>query len=436
MNKAQRPSAWVNTVLPFNIALGPVSTLIQLLILNLNGTVIDVALAITLFNAVGVPAAVFWGFVTDHFQRRKIIIVASYVATAILLFTFLFANTEYWVSLLYGAFSFVTAASTTPMNLLIMETEIKQKWATAFAKFSMVTSIGQTIGLLLSVAWGILLPLTYLAIPLAVLSIISATLSALMLKEPRVVFEQQAITLNKPSFFHRILARPIFFVKVPHLNDFKRIFRDIKYELTRYIPIVYFSIFMFYLASGLFNTSFVPSLHNNDLSGFLIFSVTTVGMVAQIVSFRYAGPYTEKKSPVIASIGGLVLRSLSYCILGVLLYVTSGEFYLVPALIFYPLAAGFAYSVYYTASNTMVFDTLRSGRQGSSLGVYSALVGIATMIGSLLSGFVSFFLGYPVTFIIAAVFLAVSAWLVSLLQHTTQLTTTNNELSTLSQQQV
>jgi MFS family permease len=172
---------------------------------------------------------------------------------------------------------------------------------------------------------------------------------------------------------------------------------------------------MFYLASGVFNTSFVPSLEANNVSGFLIFLVTTVAMVVQVVSFRYAGPFTEKRSPVKASVGGLVLRSLGYGFLGVSVYVFSGVLFLAPVLILYPLVAGFAYSVYYTASNTMVFNTLHSGRQGSSLGVYSALVGIATMLGSFVSGFTSFFLGYSLTFIFAAVFLAVSAWLGSLL---------------------
>jgi len=377
-----------------------------------------VALAITLFNAVGVPAAVVWGFVTDRFHRRKPIIVASYLVTAAILVSFLFANTGYLVSLLYAAFSFATSASTTPLSLLIMETERKQKWATAFARFSMVTSIGQTVGLLLSVGWGFFLSLNYLVVPLAILSIISAALSVLMIKEPSVVFERQAIALNKPSFFHRILAVPFFFLRVPRLNDFKRVFRDIKYELTRQVPILYFSIFMFYLASGIFNTSIVPSLRANNVSSFLIFLVTTVAMVVQIIAFKYAGPYTEKKSPVKAAVGGLVLRSLGYGFLGVSLYIISGVLFLAPVLIFYPIAAGIAYSVYYTASNTMVFSTLRGGRQGHSLGVYSALVGVATLLGSLVSGFTSFFLGFSTTFIIAAACLGLSAWLVSLLEHT------------------
>jgi hypothetical protein len=64
--KKTKHAAWVNSILPFNVALGPMGTLIQLLILNMHGTVIDVSLAITLSNAVIVPAAVAWGFVADR----------------------------------------------------------------------------------------------------------------------------------------------------------------------------------------------------------------------------------------------------------------------------------------------------------------------------------------------------------------------------------
>ncbi|HLN45670.1 MAG TPA: hypothetical protein VK209_08190 [Candidatus Sulfotelmatobacter sp.] len=144
---------------------------------------------------------------------------------------------------------------------------------------------------------------------MAILSIISAAMAVLMTKEPKVVFEQQAIVLNKPSFFHRLRAIPILFLRVPHLNDFKSIFRGLKYELTRDVPILYFSIFLFYLGTGVFNTSIIPSLEANNVSNFLIFLVITVVMIVQILSFRYAGPYTEKKSPVTASTYSLVLRA-------------------------------------------------------------------------------------------------------------------------------
>jgi len=412
-----RQAAWVNAVLPFNIAMGPVGTLIQLLILNLHGTVIDVGIAVTLFNAVSVPSAIVWGFVTDRFHRRRMIIVVSYLVTAAVLVSFLLANSGYSVSLLYALFSFVSSASTTPLNLLIMETERKQKWATAFARFSMVTSVGNTVGLMLSVAWGFFFSLSYLVLLLAILTVVSAVLAVLMIHEPSVVFERHVIVMNKPSFFQRLQAVPPFFLRVPRLSDFRRVFRNLRYELTRQMPILYFSIFMFYFASGLFNTSIVASLQANSLSSFLIFLVMTIMMLVQIVAFRYSGPYSERRSLVKTSVQGLVLRSACYGILGVSLYMISGEWFLIPVLIFYPLGAGVAFALYYTTSNTMVFNTLGDERQGQSLGVYSALVGIATLAGSAVSGFTSFFLGFSTTFILAAAFMCSSAWLSSLLEH-------------------
>ena len=72
------------------------------------------------------------------------------------------------------------------------------------------------------------------------------------------------------------------------------------------------------------------------------------------------------------------------------------------------LRAGYARAV--------VFNALGGGRQGYSLGVYSALVGIATLVGSLASGVTSFFIGFSTTFILAAAFLGLSAWLASLME--------------------
>ncbi len=410
--------AWINSVLPISIALGPVSTLIQLFILNMHGTVIEVGLAITLYNTVSIPAAMFWGFAADRARKRRPIIIVSYVATAVVFVLFFVARTFYSISLLYALFSFATTASTTPLNLLIMETERKQKWASAFARLSMVVSIGNTVGLVLCLAWSLVFSLIYIVLVLAILSLISAGLSVLMINEPNVIFERRIIALNKPSFFQRLQAIPYLFLRIPRLNDFRREFRALKYELTRQVPLLYLSIFAFYLGSGIFNTSIVPSLQANHASDLLIFLATTISMVVQVVSFRFAGPYTEKKSPVKATVASLILRSTCYGLLGVSVYLVAGIWFLAPVLIFYPLAAGLAYSIYYTASNTMVFNALGQTNQGSSLGVYSALVAIATMVGSLVSGFSSFYLGFYTTFITAAACLAVSAWLISTSIHT------------------
>ncbi|HMK94614.1 MAG TPA: MFS transporter [Candidatus Limnocylindrales bacterium] len=418
MSGSTENTSWVKSVLPYSIATGPVGTLVVLLILNLHGTVLDVSFAVTLFNAVSIPAAIFWGFATDRARRRKVLIVASYVATAMVLFLFLFAESLYLVTLLYALFSFVTTALTTPLNLLVMETSPKQKWATAFAWFSMVTSIGQTAGLILGTIWSSLFLLRYLVIPLGILSMASAGMSVVMIKEPQIVFERQIIIHNKHSFFERLQRIPIIFYRMPRLSDFKRMFRSLRYELTRSVPVLYFSIFMFYVASGLFNTSVIASMEAKQISNLPIFFVVTVVNIAQILSFKYAGSYVEKNTLVNSSISGLTLRGVSYALLGVSFYFVSGFWYALPTLVFYSLAGGLAFSIYYTASNTMVFNTLGDKSGGSTLGVYSALVGIASMAGSLVSGFTSFYLGYGITFLLASLCLAVSVGLVLLLRGT------------------
>ena len=91
--------------------------------------------------------------------------------------------------------------------------------------------------------------------------------------------------------------------------------------------------------------------------------------------------------------------------IGVAALLLTGTFFEVSALILYPIAAGVAFAVYYTSANTMMFTTVLSKSAGAALGVYSAVVGIAAMAGSFASGFVSVYVGYYATFIVAGVLL-------------------------------
>lgn len=402
---------WVYSILPINIALGPVGTFVQLYILELHGTVIDIGLATTLFNGVSIPAAMIWGVATDRFQRRKPIISVSYVAVAGTLILFLLVRTIYGVDILYAIFSLLSSAAATPLNLLIMETQPKSRWTSTFARFSMISSVGVTIGLLLGVAWGDFLPFHLLVIPLTALCLLSAALSAVMIKEPSFAFEREIIVLISRSFYERLLALPLLFLKIPSIIDFRRFFKGLRFGLTRDPTLLYASIGAFYLASGIFNTSLVPSLYNASLSRSGVFLVSLVAMTVQTVSFSYFGKRIEQQSLKRSAFGGLILRSAGYAAIGVTAYLLTGISYLGSTIIFYTLAAGVAYAIYYAASNVMIFNTLGHSSQGSALGVYSALVGFATMLGSFMSGFVSFYAGFHTTFLIAALFMAAAAGL-------------------------
>jgi MFS family permease len=415
-DKLESPNSnWVYSVLPFNIATGPVGTFVQLYILELQGTVIDIGLAITLFNAVSIPAAMVWGFVTDRIHKRRPMVILCYLAVAGTLVAFLSTRSIYGVEGLYAVFSFVSAAAATPLNLLIMETQPKSRWAVVFSQFSMVSSSGSTIGLLLGVVWADFFPLHLIVVALALLSLMSAVLSVLMIKEPKYVFERDMIVMVRRSLYERLLILPLFFLKIPQAMDFRRFFKGLRNEMTRDPQILYISIFVFYLASGIFNTSLVPSLYGANLSKSQVFLVSLVATLIQAAAFRYAGPYMERRNPRDTAVSGLVLRALSYAMFGVSVFFLTGVGYLASALVLYPLGAGIAYAAYWTASNIMIFNMLGHSNKGSFLGVYSAVVGLATMLGSFISGYTSFYLGYYVTFIAAALCLGASAALTSVL---------------------
>jgi MFS family permease len=410
--KGDGGTRWFYSQLPVEIAVGPVSTLIQLYILDLHGTVIDVGLAVTLFNAVSIPAAVIWGYVTDRFQSRKTILVLTCVAVSANLIVLPLAKTISGAALVYGLFSLVSSASATPANLLIMETARKTRWAWAFARFSMIASVGTTMGLILGIGWSSYLPISLLVVPLATLSLVSAALSVVMIKEPAISFERDFIALQRRSLQQRLLAIPLIFLRIPDLVDFKSVFRGLRNTLTSQLPLLYLSIFVFYVASGLFNTSFIPSLRATGLSASEVFLVVMVANFVQTASFYFAGPYVEKRDLRKAAVAGLVARLACYAGLGLLVGFARGLPYLGGTLVLYPIAGGLAYAIYYTSSNTMIFNTLGAKNQGSRLGVYSALVGVATMVGSFVSGYFSYYFGFLATFVLAAVCLGVCALLV------------------------
>jgi len=400
---------WIYSTLPINIALGPVGTFVQLYILELHGTVLDIAFATTLFNAVSIPAAIIWGSATDRFQRRKPIVAVSYLLVAGTLILFILTKTIYGIELLYSVFSLLSSAAATPLNLLIMETQPKSRWASTFARFSMISSIGVTGGLLLGVAWGDFLPFHLLVVPLAVLSVLSAALAAATIKEPSISFERGIIIMVSRSFYQVLLIIPMMFLEIPRIIDFRRLFNSLRFGLNRDPLLLYVSIITFYFASGIFNTSLVPSLYGASLSKSQVFLVSLVAMIVQIASFRFLAPRIERGSLKGSSFNGLALRAAAYALIGISTYFLTGLLYLGTTIVLYSLAGGLAYAIYYAASNVMVFNTLGHSNQGSALGVYSALVGFATMLGSFISGFVSFFLGFYVTFILAAIFLAIAA---------------------------
>ena len=412
MSGAERKSrvAWVYSVFPVSIATGPLGTMVQLYLIALNGQALGTiygGLAAAVYNGVSIPAALFWGVTIDRLHKRKGLIALSYALIAVALVSYYFDSTTTGTIGRYGVISFVSLASATPLNLLIMETEHKSRWAGTFAKLSMVSSVGNVAGLLVSTLWTDALPnqLVLLFVPLGALAVTSSAMSMALIQEPSFILERETVAARRPSFFARLLANPVFFVTIPSFQDFKRAFRGLRSTLTRSVPLFYISTILFYLSSGLFNTSFVPAMHLFSMPDQEVFAVILAGMVVQTVAFHYAGNFVGARSLITTSIQGLMLRGWAYVGIGAAAVVLAGPLFAVSALVLYPVAGGVAFAVYYTSSNSMMFTPVQSKSAGAALGVYSAVVGIASMLGSFASGFISVYDGYYATFVLSGVLL-------------------------------
>jgi hypothetical protein len=271
----------------------------------------------------------------------------------------------------------------------------------------MMSSVGNVGGLVLSTIWADVFPsnLIFLFVPMGALAVASSALALATISEPPFIFERETVALRKPSLFSRLRANPVFLIGVPTTSDFKRAFRGLRSSLTSYVPLFYISTILFYISSGLFNTSFVPAMHNFSMPDQEVFAVNLAGMAVQTLAFQAAGRYVGARSLIATSVQGLLLRGWSYVGIGAAALLLGGPLFVVPTLILYPLAGGVAFAIYYTSANTMMFNTVQGKSAGAALGVYSAVVGIAAMAGSLASGFISVYLGYYTTFVLAGVLL-------------------------------
>jgi len=409
---ASSRSRWVYSVFPIAIATGPLGILIQLYLIQLNGNSLGTlyaSVAAGIFNGVSIPAALFWGVATDRLHKRRALIALSYGLMGLVLMSFYLDNTTGGIISTYAAFSFVSVASATPLSLLIMETEAKGRWSAAFARLSMMSSAGNVAGLILSVVLTGALPqgqgLTILFIPLGVCGLISAGLAVVMIPEPKFVLERETVARRRPSFFNRLLAVPVFFLNLPRTSDFTRAFRGLRSSLTSYVPLFYISTILFYFSSGLYNTSFAPAMEKYSISYYEILGVFLSGMAVQTLTFLAAGRYISERPLVATSVQGLLLRGWSYVAMGASFLLITGPAFIGPALILYPLGAGIAFALYYTSSNTMMFNIVKPRNAGASLGVYSTVVGVAAMAGSFVSGVVSIYVGFEVTFVAAGILL-------------------------------
>lgn len=401
----------MNSLVPYSIVTGTIGTLVSLYILDLGGSVVLVGLAAALSSAVAIPSAILWGSVSDRLKRRRPIIVGSFGAMAFLVLLFVLARNPYEVILLYVAYGVLNAAPSTPINLLIMETQPKGKWSSSYARYSWLTALGQTLGLLTSSVWTGFLPLKFLVVLLSSAALVATFVALRLISEPPFLLEGTALLKHSMTTLQRIVREPIHLLRSTVPRYPRNILKILRSDFTGDLRVLYASILVFYIATGLNSAGFVPLLRYKGVSDSLIFAGSTVNIAVQVYFFRYFGSRLQRKSFVRDSVASLILRGCAFGMIGVVAYFLSGMPFYLLAVLFFSIASGVCAAVYYTTSTTMIFDTVGSDSQGYSLGICTTFTGLSTTVGALASGYISFYLSYYVTFLVMGAGFGLCAWI-------------------------
>ncbi|MDE1768680.1 MAG: hypothetical protein KGH62_04915, partial [Candidatus Micrarchaeota archaeon] len=318
------------------------------------------------------------------------------------------------IILLYGALSFVTSASATPLNLLVMETSTQNKWTNKFSNLQMMASGGITIGLVIASLITGISTLENLILILSAFSFISFILALRLIKEPkRPIPKREPFTNGINSFISRLVTVPSLMIRIPHTGNIKNIFRfkGIKGTERNFLITFYLITFVFYLGTSIFSTAYPVSLRMYGLSQSYIFFVILMGMIVQTLVFHYYNYFAKGSSRRFIAYGSLLLRGASYLMIGTMFLPVFGVIFNLGNLLFYCLASGVAYAIYYTISYAIFFDTITGKTRGSTVGIYGSLAGVGTFGGALLSGALVVTHGYMITFAIAGLLMILCAFL-------------------------
>jgi MFS family permease len=409
---------WLLAFVPINAATAGFAVLLPLLILiPLHGNWVDVATAATVFNVAVILSSVVWGHLSDRYPLRRMFLVLNYGGFAVLYLLLTHVGSIPVLYVIYGVIGLIAPAGTSASNLLILEKFSGQERPSAFASFQEMSIIGSVAGLLLGFVWteanDALLALVYV---LAALAAVSALALWFSIHEAARPLTTRAVSRHPESLLSRLRSSPAFRIPIPFFPRRPKIRPGLlarfrlwaREELHHELPLIMASMFLFNLASNLYNISYIPYLYSIGLGAAAIFLINFSNNFAQTLLFPISGNLSTrlgtarlvKWSTYFRAIGYLATAGFTFVVL------THGGGFSANLVVFGVLGGSIA--LYTTASSLMLFRGLEGRDAGGLLGINSALGGGAAVLGAGLSGILALFGSYRLVFLVASGCLLVS----------------------------
>jgi MFS family permease len=409
---------WLVAFLPINAATAAFSLSLQLLILGAHGSVIEWALAATVFNGALIISSIVWGYLADRYPLRRRFLLINYIGFAAIYASLFFLRSFGELIVLYTIVGALTPAGVSASNLLILEQFSEGERPTAYASFQEISILGSILGGLVGFFWleanEMLRPILFV---LSGFALASAVIVYLGVKDSPRPLRPSDATRDAAGLLSRLRHSVALRSTVPFFPPFpqfqpgvvRRAWRKVREEARHEIPLIFAASLLFSLSANLFNVSYTFYLAAVGISFAGIFLVNVSNNLAQSIFFPLSGSLSKRGGSDRLVRTSSLLRTIGYLLVAGFTFdrLFGGALAFEANVLVYALLGG-AIALYSTASSLVLFRTLHERDAGSLLGLSSALGGVAAIVGAFLSGVLSYYGSYRLTFLVAAVGLLAS----------------------------
>jgi MFS family permease len=411
-----RPSSsdlWFLAYLPLAISDGIATPLIPLLALQHFGASAFVVTIIIAASAMSqVPFTILWGNLSDRVAHRKYFLVGSFLATGIsIIFIALASNllTFFWLNVVEGLAS---AASAPIGTMLLLETRHKRWWPTDIGLFGLISGIGTTAGLALGFVWlfviGYSQPaisvMTALLLVSGALALVSAIIAFAWIEEPTTRVERKSVAtllnLNRGVVerIRRVRARVVGLVDLTRAKSERLPGRELLFLAALGVMSVGFDIFY-----GPFPVFLWQNARFTDAGVFIVYLGSSAASTALFFHSGKAVDSHSPKSVFLQSLGGRVLLMLLFLWGPIYVLFGLGSPALLAWLTLLNALLGVTWAFISTASTLFLVRLVGRSARGRALGLYNAIAGAGSLVGTLLGGWLYATYGVHFAYSIASV---------------------------------
>jgi MFS family permease len=400
------------------VAIGAASLLVPLFAISLGASAFTVGAIAATAAFAGVPGALLWGTLAARAHRRRPFVLIALAATALTLALFPLTTTPREVLLVNVILWFAVAAAAPVLNLIVVEGRPETEWNDRIGRLNAVQGYGWVAGLVVGAVWTTLVPRLVAGLDafestrllfgfLAVIAALATVLARLWYPDPATVstsrFRRVYRRLSEQGWgagrYLRTLpygtSRPYWALTSLRGVDPRALARRYGAGLSRYL-----------LAALLFSTGFavfwgpMPAYLRGVGYGsdgvFALFLIANVGSAASYAAVSGVASRVGVRRLQMGALSARIVLFPGVALLG------GAALLAVLALGASFLAIGITWAVIAVTATALVTSLASPRVRGEALGLYTAIVGLGTGIGSALGGAVASWNGYLLAFALAS----------------------------------